>query len=85
MQLSNLISAEKNIGLDELRQHISDKIGQDNITRIVDIPISDGAALAWLYSKGVVDILDETEIVTSLSVSLSEQNWGQFDKLFKQE
>ncbi|MFC4292069.1 GTPase HflX [Sphingorhabdus arenilitoris] len=77
-----LISAEKRIGLDALRHNISDRISKDNETRTVKLANSDGAAIAWLHNKGAVQtIAEDTECMT-LTVSLSPQNWGQFDKLF---
>ncbi len=77
-----LISAQKNIGLQSLRQHISDYISKDNETRNITLPIEDGAALAWLHNKGSVEILNETDESVQIQASLSQQNWGKFEKLF---
>ena len=77
-----LISAQKNVGLQSFRQHISEYISKDNETRNVTLPIEDGATLAWLHSKGSVEILDETHQSVQIQASLSQQNWGKFEKLF---
>ena len=77
-----LISAQKNVGLQSLRQYISEYISKDNETRIVTLPIEDGATLAWLHSKGSVEILNETDKSVQIQASLSQQNWGKFEKLF---
>ncbi|NJM49986.1 MAG: GTPase HflX [Sphingomonadales bacterium] len=77
-----LLSAEKEIGLDALRQNISSQIAKGNEQRTIKVPVSDGAALAWLHSKTVVKVLSEEEEFVTLTISLSPQNWGQFGKLF---
>ena len=77
-----LISAQKNVGLQSLRQHISDYISKDNETRNITLPIEDGAAQAWLHSKGSVEVLSETNKSVQIQASLSQQNWGKFEKLF---
>jgi GTPase len=77
-----LTSAEKNIGLAELRRFISDRIAQNHIFRRHCIALTNGAALAWLHNKGEVKVIAEDDQQITIEASLSAQNWGQYDKLF---
>jgi GTPase len=77
-----MISAEKNIGLEELRRFISDRIAQNHEIRRVTVVHGNGAAIAWLHNKGEVQVITEDDQQITLEASLSAQNWGQYDKLF---
>ncbi len=77
-----MISAQMGEGVDLLKQVVAEHIASKNEARELCLNISNGAALAWLHNKGEVKITSQTEENTIISVSLNNQNWGQFAKLF---
>ena len=77
-----MISAQMGEGVDLLKQVVAEHIASKNEVRELCLNISNGAALAWLHNKGEVKITSQTEENTIISVSLNNQNWGQFAKLF---
>lgn len=79
-----MISAENGDGIDAFLAKLSDQIAAGNETRTVQLQAASGAALAWLYDKGSVQILAENANIVTVEASLNPQNWGQFEKLFAQ-
>lgn len=79
-----LISAETGEGIDALRQRISNQVATGREHRALVLASDDGAALAWLHGRGRVGEVREQGDTLRLEVSLSPQNWGQFEKQFPQ-
>jgi GTPase len=77
-----LTSAETGEGLDAFKAALSGRIGAGNQTREFLLDSGEGEALAWLYSKGRVDSEEAENGQIHITASLSERNWGQFEKLF---
>jgi GTPase len=77
-----LLSAETGEGIDAFKTLLSSIIAKRNEVRILDIPIDNGALLAWLHARGKVDVRREVGDFISVEVSLSQQLWGQFEKQF---
>ncbi len=77
-----LISAETGEGIDQFTQALSALIGAGNRLREFTLDGSEGEALSWLYSKGKVESEEGEGSQIRVAASLSERNWGQFDKLF---
>jgi GTPase len=77
-----LISAENGEGIDAFKHLLSDTIVAANQTRSLSLRTNDGAALAWLHSRGKVSNRVEQGNQITVEVSLSRQLWGQFDKQF---
>jgi GTPase len=77
-----MISAQTGEGVDDFVKFISSQLIKDHQYRNLEVKSDNGAALAWLHSKGLVRILSENETTLSLEVSLSRQSWGQYDKIF---
>jgi GTPase len=77
-----MISAQTGEGIEAFLHKISQRIARDNVSRIIEIDASNGAAIAWLHNKGDVKIISENKEIITINASLSPQNWGQFDKLF---
>ena len=44
----------------------------------LDVPLSDGAALAWLYDRGAVMSRKDDDSMAHLEVKLSEADLGRF-------
>lgn len=79
-----LISAETGEGIDALRQRLSEQVATGREHRTLILAADDGAALAWLHGRGRVSEVTEQGDDLHLEVSLSAQNWGQFEKQFPQ-
>lgn len=79
-----LISAETGEGIDALRQRLSAHVAAGREHRTLILAADDGAALAWLHGRGRVSEVREQGDGLHLEVSLSAQNWGQFEKQFPQ-
>jgi GTPase len=77
-----LISAETGEGVDAFKQALSDWIAAENIERQLVLSGGEGEALAWLYGRGKVQSEEGEGGNIRVTASLSERNWGQFDKLF---
>lgn len=77
-----LLSAETGEGIDAFKTFLSSIIAKRNEVRILNIPIDNGALLAWLHARGKVDVRREVGEFLSVEVSLSRQLWGQFEKQF---
>jgi GTPase len=80
-----MISAETGEGVDAFKRHLSDLIAKGNQTRVIKLKSNDGAALAWLHSRGKVSRQSEQGDYLEIEASLSRQLWGQFEKHFKLE
>lgn len=77
-----LLSAETGEGLDAFTQWLSNTINAANLVREISVASDDGAGLAWLHANGIVQRIRDEETSTHLSVSLSSENWGRFEKQF---
>lgn len=79
-----LISAETGEGIDPVQQRLSEHVATGREHRALILASDDGAALAWLHGRGRVSEVREQGDSLHLEVSLSPQNWGQFEKQFPQ-
>lgn len=77
-----LLSAETGERTDAFKTLLSSIIAKRNEVRILNIPVDNGALLAWLHARGTVDVRREAGDFLSVEVSLSQQLWGQFEKQF---
>lgn len=77
-----LMSAETGEGIESFRAHLATLIAKKNVIRSINLPSSDGAALAWLHARGKVVLTGESDNKLYLDVSLNRQFWGQFEKKF---
>ncbi len=75
-----LISAVKGEGLESLNSKLSKLILRDNQTRVVTINSGNGALLAWLHRNAAIVSQKHIEDNVEMEISLSEQQWGQFEK-----
>ena len=76
------VSAVTGEGCDILLGMVADLV-DDAAPVGIDIPVGEGAALAWLYRHGRIISRRDTESgEISLAVSLTEQALGQFEQTF---
>ncbi len=64
------VSALKNDGFDELLTIIDDNLQIDKKIIDVEIPLTDGATIAWLYQKGNVLSRSDDDFIASFEVRL---------------
>ena len=79
-----MMSAQTGEGVDAFKAHLSALIAKGNVVRSVRLKASDGAALAWLHARGIINSQIVDEDLVTVEASLSRQLWGQFDKQFAQ-
>jgi GTP-binding protein HflX len=76
------VSALTGAGLDRLLGLIDARLGKDRVTVSVDIDITDGKAMAWLYRRGKVMTRKDTETSARLKVSLDPEDCDRFTAQF---
>ncbi|HWE73931.1 MAG TPA: GTPase HflX [Stellaceae bacterium] len=75
------LSATTGEGCNELLALIDTHLDAERQTAQLDIPLSDGAAIAWLYRHGEVVERDDDEQHAHLTVRLSEADLGRFQSI----
>jgi GTPase len=74
-----LISALTGEGVESLKRIVSDRLTRANRVRHIELPMTDGAAAAWLHEHGEVigqDTVDGDRI--AFDVRLSDTDWSRF-------
>jgi GTP-binding protein HflX len=72
------VSAATGEGCDELLALLDRRLEGDRQAVRLDVPLSDGAALAWLYSHGEVVQRDDDEHDAHVEVRMSDADLGRF-------
>ena len=75
------LSATTGEGCNELLALVDRRLDASRQTAKLDVPISDGAAIAWLYSHGEVVLRDDDDEHAHLTVRLSAADLGRFQTL----
>ncbi len=76
------VSALTGEGIDDLLAQIDAKLGEDRKTLYVDIDLTDGKALSWLYRRGhVIDRLDDEQFA-HVKVALDPADCDRFKSQF---
>ena len=80
------VSAMTGMGLDGLRQHLSDLLTRGATLHKLVLPAQDGARIAWLHAHG--EVLDERDAgegeegpLRELAVRLTDKEFGRFEAL----
>lgn len=76
------ISALTGEGLEQLLEIVDQRLAQHDIEHAFALPLTDGAAIAWLYAHGHVLSRQDDEIAAHVLVRLSPENLSRFNKLF---
>ena len=66
--------------MDQLLEAIGDFLNKAGAPRVVDVPLSDGATIAWLYRHGDVRSRRDDEEMAHLTVALDAAASAQFDR-----
>jgi GTP-binding protein HflX len=72
------ISARSGEGCDVLLDIVDRRVEKDLVTVTLAVPVTDGAAIAWLYAHGEVLGRHDDEREAHLSVRLSDADLGRF-------
>ena len=72
------ISAVTGEGCDGLMDVLDHRLDGDRHLVHLDVPVSDGAAIAWLYQHGEVVSREDDEQAAHVAVRLSEADLGRF-------
>jgi len=79
------ISALTGQGIDELVKLLDEKLAASGQVYDIELPVTEGAALAWLHSHGKILKKRENKAVVKLEVQLDQADWGRFKSRFKYE
>lgn len=74
------VSALKNVGFEQLLSIIDRNLKYDAKTINVEVPLTDGATIAWLYRKGNVLSRSDNDVVAKLRVALSSRDLKLLEK-----
>jgi GTPase len=77
-----MLSAQCGQGIEQLSALLSNTIAKGRETRTLTISNDNGAAIAWLHNKGNIKKNSNEGDQVTITVSLSQQNWGRFTKTF---
>ncbi|MBY8975764.1 GTPase HflX [Rhodobacteraceae bacterium NNCM2] len=77
------VSAKTGEGCDRLIRAIDDLVYPDSTEVSVTLRHNDGAALSWLYSRGVVSSREDTDDGVLIRVVLTKKEYEQFKKEFQ--
>lgn len=75
------VSALTGEGLPALLSAIDRRLAAQLITLICDIPVADGAKLAWLYRHGEVMVRHDGEEMVHVEVRMNEADRARFERL----
>ena len=76
------ISAMTGLGCAKLLEMIDNILSENERIHSFEVSLSDGAAVAWLHSKGTVKCIKTNDTTATLEVALSEENANKFSKKF---
>lgn len=76
------VSALHGTGTDQLCDLIDERLGQGRAVQMLDVPLVDGAALAWLYRHGDVVARTDDQSVAHMQVALDPADMDRFTRQF---
>ena len=79
------ISATTGFGIDDLIHLLDEKLSARSTIYEIDLPLEDGAALAWLYQHGKVLDRHDKKTRTTLRITLDAADFGRFQSRFQKD
>ncbi|MDE1152143.1 MAG: GTPase HflX [Micavibrio sp.] len=76
------ISALEGVGLDELLAKIDEKLGENRLDLYIDIDITDGKAIAWLYRRAEVMERKDDDEFAHIKVKIEPEDMERFADQF---
>lgn len=77
-----VVSALTGNGIEDLLTLVSEKLGEVALSKIIDVPLTDGKAMAWLYQNSSVMKQTPRGNVMKMDVRISKAKFGQFNDKF---
>ncbi len=77
-----LVSALTGEGTDDLAQACSAKLTSTHRIRHLDLPLAQGAAIAWIHAHGEVVTQEADDAQMHLAVRLSDEDYARFQSRF---
>ena len=77
-----LVSALTGEGTDDLAQACSAKLTSAHRIRHLDLPLAQGAAIAWIHAHGEVVTQEADDAQMHLAVRLSDEDYARFQSRF---
>jgi GTP-binding protein HflX len=74
------ISALSGEGVDQLLDAVGDFLGEGDAARVIEVPLSDGATIAWIYRNGDVRERQDDGEVARLTVALDAASSAQLER-----
>lgn len=76
------VSSVNGEGIDELLKLLSNRLASHHEVHEIVVPLTDGAALSWLYAHGKVVERRDTKARSHLKVELDVADYGRFQSRF---
>jgi len=76
------ISAITGEGLDRLLMLIDHQLNRHNLFVMVDLPVTEGEALAWFYRRGAIQSRRDEEQYIHLKLKISHEDISRFQEQF---
>ena len=79
------VSALTGEGMDDLLALLDEKLSSRSRTYEISLPITDGAAIAWLYENGQVHERSDDEDKATIKITLDSADYGRFINKFQKD
>lgn len=79
------ISAMQGTGMDTLLQLLDHKLSASHAVYQIDVPVSDGAALSWLYAHGKILDKREMKAKSRVSIEMTAADYGRYQSRFERK
>lgn len=76
------ISAITGQGIDRLLALIDHQLNRHNLFMMIDLPSTEGKALAWLYRRGAILARQDKELLIHLKLKISQEDLSRFQERF---
>jgi GTP-binding protein HflX len=76
------VSALTGEGIEDLLKLLDNRLTAEGEIYEIDLPLSDGAALAWLYAHGKILNRRNTKTKARLKVRMDQADWGRWRRRF---
>jgi len=76
------VSALTGEGIDDLLRLLDNRLDAGSQLYDIELPLTEGAALAWLYAHGKIDKKRDTKTKTRISIRMAAADYGRFKNRF---
>ncbi len=79
------VSALTGEGIDDLLALLAEKLAAQGGIYEIEMPLADGAALAWLHAHGKIIERRNTKTKAKIKIQMDEADWGRFKNKFEKK